>query len=302
MRSDLLRRSSSLMFLALIVGCASMVIDLPPVSESPVGDRAPGKIVWRDLLTNDVDASKRFYGTLFGWQFEAIGTSAGFGSDSVYTLIRHEGELIGGMIDTVELNGRSDISQWIIGMSVDDLDEAVASATASGGEVLTPPTDLQRRGRMAVIQDREGAIISLLQTRDGDPASQEPVINGFLWDELWTSDFESATEFYTDIAGMEVDDREYVASDDEEQLTYRLLQSGGEPRVGIMPNPLPDLSSVWVSYLRVEDPADIAARVAGQGGRVIVEAQPRSIGGEVAFVAGPSGAGIALQTWPLNQD
>jgi hypothetical protein len=68
-----------------------------------------------------------------------------------------------------------------------------------------------------------------------------------------------------------------------------------------MPNPLEGLDPVWVSYLRVESPATIASRVADLGGRIIVEAQPRPIGGEVAFVAGPSGAGIALQTWPLEQ-
>ena len=61
-----------------------------------------------------------------------------------------------------------------------------------------------------------------------------------------------------------------------------------------------DLKPVWVSYLRVEDPAAITARVAELGGRVIVEAQPRPAGGTVAFVADPSGAGIALQTWPLT--
>jgi predicted enzyme related to lactoylglutathione lyase len=49
----------------------------------------------------------------------------------------------------------------------------------------------------------------------------------------------------------------------------------------------------------VDNPAAITARVAGLGGQVIVEARSRPIGGEVAFIAGPSGAGIALQTWPL---
>ena len=36
------------------------------------------------------------------------------------------------------------------------------------------------------------------------------------------------------------------------------------------------------------------------GGRVIIDARKRQIGGKVAFIAGPSGAGIALQTWPLD--
>ena len=68
-----------------------------------------------------------------------------------------------------------------------------------------------------------------------------------------------------------------------------------------MPNPLEGLKPVWVSYLRVENPASITAQVASLGGWVIVEARPRPLGGEVAFIAGPSGAGIALQTWPLEQ-
>ena len=67
-----------------------------------------------------------------------------------------------------------------------------------------------------------------------------------------------------------------------------------------MQKPLDGLDPVWVSYIRVESPAAITSRVAELGGRVIVEAGPRPAGGEVAFIAGPSGAGIALQTWPLQ--
>jgi hypothetical protein len=68
-----------------------------------------------------------------------------------------------------------------------------------------------------------------------------------------------------------------------------------------MSNPLEGLKPVWVSYIRVVNPAAITERVTGLGGQVIVDARSRPIGGEVAFIAGPSGAGIALQTWPLEQ-
>jgi predicted enzyme related to lactoylglutathione lyase len=186
-------------------------------------------------------------------------------------------------------------------MSVEDVDNAVTSFAASGGEVITPPTDLRRRGRLAIVRDAEGALLGLLQTKDGDPADSEPVVDEFLWDELWTSDIDSATEFYTGVMGLQVDERD-IERDQGAHVKYRLLKSGETPRVGILPNPLEGLGPVWVSYLRVESPADIAARVDSLGGRVIIEAQARSIGGEVAFVAGPSGAGIALQTWPLEQE
>jgi predicted enzyme related to lactoylglutathione lyase len=184
-------------------------------------------------------------------------------------------------------------------MSVDDVDIAAKKFAAAGGTVLTPPQDLQRRGRIAVVQDKEGALLALLETRDGDPVDRDPNINGFLWNELWTDNIDEAKSFYADVAGFEsaVWDTD---SDTSTGANYHLLKQGDTPRAGVMQRPLPDLDPVWVSYIRVESPAAIAARVAGLGGRIIVEAQPRPLGGEVAFVAGPSGAGIALQTWSLN--
>ena len=283
-----------------IAACASMNINLPSVTDAPTGERLPGKIIWRDLLTNDPAASQKFYGELFGWEFESVGTASNLKSDSSYTLIRHNGKLIGGMIDTLALNGRRDISQWIVLMSVEDIDASVEAVTASGGKIMTPPTDLQSRGRIAVIRDVEGALLGLLETRDGDPRDSEPEVDGFLWDELWTTDVGSADAFYSKVAGLTKDTVDIDGKQDTAP-TYSLLKAGDTPRAGIMPNPLEGLDPVWVSYIRVDDPAAITSRVAELGGRVIVEAGPRPVGGEVAFVAGPSGAGIALQTWPLEE-
>ena len=284
----------------LLTACATVNIDLPSVTEAPTGERLPGKVIWRDLLTHDPDGSQKFYEALFGWEFESIGNSAGLGSDSSYKLIRHNGRLIGGMIDTMALNNRDDISQWVVLMSVEDIDAGVVKVTAAGGEVVTPPTDLQSRGRLAIVRDAEGALLGLLQTRDGDPADHEADVGGFLWEELWTTDVDNAMAFYNDVVGLEADKWD-IDKDQDSGATYRLMKAGDTPRAGIMPNPLEGLGPVWVSYLRVESPSSITAKVSELGGRVIVEAQPRPLGGKVAFVAGPSGAGIALQTWPLDK-
>jgi len=283
----------------LLAACAATSVNLPAVSESPTGERLPGKIIWHDLLTDDPTASQRFYGELFGWEFEGVGLAAGFSRNFTYTLIRHNGRLIGGMVDTKALNNRTDISQWVVLMSVNDVDEAAQRFAAIGGSVVTPLIDLQRRGRIAVVRDVEGALLALLETKDGDPADREPELGGFLWDELWTTDVEHATDFYERVAGFDSADWD-TDTDAEAPANYRLLKAGDVPRAGIVKNPLEDLGPVWVSYLRVESPAAITARVAEFGGRVIVEVRPRTLGGEVAFVAGPSGAGIALQTWPLD--
>ena len=286
--------------LLFVAGCASLNVSLPSITDSPTGERLPGKIIWRDLLTNDPAASQRFYSELFGWEFESIGEASNLRSNSSYTLIRHNGQLIGGMVDTIALNGRDDISQWVILMAVEDLDARIAAVTGGGGEIVAPPTDLQARGRLALVRDAEGALLGLLETRDGDPLDREPEIGGFLWDELWTTDVQNAGAFYNDVAGLTADTVD-IDADGDTAGTYRLLKSGDTPRVGVLPVPLDGLDPVWVSYIRVEDPAAITAQVPGLGGRVIVEAGPRPLGGQVAFVAGPSGAGIALQTWPLER-
>jgi len=283
----------------LFAACSTINVNLPPVTETPTGERMPGKIIWRDLLTNDPAASQLFYGELFGWTFESVGFASNLKDDSTYTLIRHNGKLIGGMIDTLALNGRDDISQWVVLMSVENIDARARAVTAGGGKIITPPTDLQDRGHLALVRDAEGALLGLLETRDGDPGDSEAAAGDFLWDELWTTDVENASTFYNSLTGLSAGpiDR---GPGEAGALAYRLLRAGDTPRAGIMPNPLEGLDPVWVSYLRVESPAAIAARVAELGGRVIIEAGPRPLGGEVAFIAGPSGAGIALQTWPLE--
>ena len=78
-----------------VSACAALNVNLPSITETPTGERSPGKIIWRDLLTNDPAASQKFYGELFGWEFESVGEASNLRSNSAYTLIRHTGKLIG---------------------------------------------------------------------------------------------------------------------------------------------------------------------------------------------------------------
>lgn len=287
-----------IMLALLLAGCTTIAIDLPPVSETSTGIHDTGRVIWHDLLTTTPEASRRFYGELFGWTFETPSIYLGFGDDEDYMLIRHNGRLIGGMLNANTLGRDTNISQWMTMISVDDIDAAVARVTANGAVVLTQPTELMSRGSLAVLEGPTGALFAMIQTRDGDPPAYEPEHNGFLWDELWTNDVDKASLFYERVFGYVPDDHAI----EDSSRTYRVLRRGDKPTVGVMANPFEDEHPVWVNYLRVEDPAAITSRVTGLGGRIIVEAQARDIGGYVAFVAGPSGAGIALQTWPLKEE
>ena len=158
-------RTTGIAFIALLLaGCAAVNVNLPPITESATGERHNGKIVWRDLLTNTPEESQRFYGDLFGWEFERPGIDIGFGSGGAYTLIRHNGRLIGGIVDTNALGKRENISQWITTMSVTDIDAAVGRVDAAGGSVMAPPESIGSRGSMAVV-GQTGEDLEFIQER-----------------------------------------------------------------------------------------------------------------------------------------
>ena len=282
----------------LIAGCSTLDIDLPAITEAPTGQRDSGRVVWHDLLTTTPEASRRFYGELFGWTFEKPPISVGFGQGDAYMLIRHQGRLIGGMVDARALDKAENISQWMTVISTEDIEQATALVVANGGEVLTEPTVLPTRGTVGVYADATGALFAMLQSRDGDPDVIEPAVNGFLWDELWTHDIPGSVEFYSNVFGL----RHELRPVRDGAPSYELLKRGDTPAVGVLEHPVADARPVWANYLRVEDPTVITDRVAELGGTVALEPEPRMIGGEVAVILGPSGAGIALQTWPLEED
>ncbi len=283
----------------LISGCST--IHLPAVTESHSGVVLDGKVVWHDLITDTPDATKRFYAELFGWQFEEL--SPGSSNPIDYTLIHHNGRLIGGMVNQTKLKTKADISQWVIMLSVKNVDSATDTLLAAGGTVYTKPTSLADRGRIAVVADPQGALFALLQTNNNDPHdTNSPDVGAFLWDELWTDDVEQATAFYKTLASYEIEDHQ-VTQDDKQNHRYRLLSSHNKPRVGILKNPVEKLKPIWVNYLRISNATEldnIVSRVKELGGTILLEPQDRSVGGRAALIAGPSGAGIALQTWPLT--
>ena len=198
----------STLLVLLLAGCSSLTINLPAVTEQPGAERHAGKIIWHDLLTTDIEASKAFYGGLFGWTFEEVPLSLGFGRSSKYLMIRQDGELIGGMVDTARLGASANNSQWVVLMSVSDIDAAVEAVADGGGEVLTPPTDLNERGRLALVRDQAGAVLGLLQTRDGDPPDTSAAYGSFMWNEVWVPDADATEAFYKSIAPFEHLERE----------------------------------------------------------------------------------------------
>jgi uncharacterized protein len=55
----------------------------------------------------------------------------------------------------------------------------------------------------------------------------------------------------------------------------------------------------WLPYVLVVDPAGLAARVPGLGGRILVPAAFERRNGSLVVIADPEGAPLALQKYPF---
>lgn len=282
----------------LLASCAAVNFDLPPVGDGKA--TLPGKFVWHDLISDDPAGSEAFYGELFGWSFRSLPVG-----DGGYWIIEHNDAPIGGMVAQDRLPASRDVSQWVSAIAVNDADEAVAQARRRGAEILREPVSLGRRGTIAVIADPTGGLFAALGTHGADPLDTDdlPPVGNFLWHELWSGTPDEAAEFYADMTGLTVDAGD-PRGDGDQVVQFHTLRDQGRARGGVRTKPDAAMPTLWMPYLRVGDSAALAAmleRVPALGGQVLVPAIARPIGGELAIIAGPSGAPIGLQTWSEDQ-
>ncbi|MCH7889901.1 MAG: VOC family protein [Gemmatimonadetes bacterium] len=281
--------------LVTIGACSPSVVlvDLAPVTPTPTGVHHIGQFVWADLVTDDMEAAKRFYGGLFGWQFEDAP-----GDPVLYSVIHHLGVPIGGIapIDDADVNVAS--ARWLSLMSVEDVDEAVDRVLRAGGHLDREPWDNPTRGRLAVVTDPQGATVAFVRSRGGDPPNLEAsdLVSGrWMWIELWARDVTAAITLYQSVAGYGVEGTDVFASPE-----YRVLTRDGRPRAGVNQIPWPEVQPNWLPYIKVDDPAAVARRARELGGSVLIPPLQEVRNGSAALLLDPTGAAFGIQRWPVD--
>ncbi|MDX1395675.1 MAG: VOC family protein [Gemmatimonadota bacterium] len=281
---------------ALFAACASggggggQIGPIPSLNPTPTNLEYPGKFVWHDLITDDVEGAKRFYAELFGWEYRELD-----GGDAIH-VVRANGREIATIVATYETEQDVEGAVWFSSVSVADVDAATGRARR-GGTINVEPRDLPDRGRYAVVNDPAGARVVLLRASGGDPEDRDDFEPGeFLWTELWTPDARQAVAFYEDVLGYTP---EFLGV---EPRPYFLMTRDGAPRAGI--GELPEGSSAeaaWLPYIAVADAQAIADRVESLGGELLI-APGAMIRGSAAVMADPSGALFAVQEWPVPDE
>jgi predicted enzyme related to lactoylglutathione lyase len=116
----------------------------------------PGTLCWADLMTPDQAAVSKFYTSVFGWQIEPGQDNSG------YLHIKNGSEFIGG-IPPAGQRPPNVPPHWMIYFLVDNCDASASKAKDLGGTLLMPPMTMEKVGRMAIVDDPQGAGFALFQ-------------------------------------------------------------------------------------------------------------------------------------------
>jgi uncharacterized protein len=281
------RATRNLLALGLAAACATASTKLPPINPQQTNIVTPGRPVWHDLVTSDLDAAKRFYGGLFGWTFQDFDVKEG-----KYALASLDGKPVAGILHP----GKRDVnvSQWVTYFSVEDVDAAANAGKQAGAQLVVPPRDIANQGRAALLVDPQGAPVAVARLAGGDPAPAPPPLNGWLWVDLWTPDPAASSEFYRGLLGLEPDVVELGGA------PYTVLGRGDKAYAGMIRIPQPEIRPNWLPIVRVEDARVTAERAAQLGGRVLFAPRPEVRDGKAAIVADPTGAAVAVHVWDVT--
>ncbi|MBL8482973.1 MAG: VOC family protein [Rhodocyclaceae bacterium] len=241
----------------------------------------PGKFVWYEHMSDDVERARAFYGALFGWTSDPVDMGG-----MPYHMIQNGARGIGGF-RTGEIAWPA---MWMSYMSVEDVDGAVGRAAALGAKVLLPPTDFPPVGRGAMLTDPQGAVFSVWRSAEGDPPESGGQSGDWCWNELSTPDDLAALAFYEQAFGYR-----HISRDMGDFVYHILTRADGGMCGGLMRTPLgAPPQPFWTPYVVVEDADAIAARAPELGGMLCYGPQDIPDVGRFAVLADPQNAVFAV--------
>ncbi len=117
-----------------------------------------GTICWTDLTVENAEEIRGFYSDVVGWKPDSVdmGGYNDFNMNAPAT-----GKAIAGICHARGTNANLP-AQWLMYITVDDVDRSAKRCTDLGGTVLVGPKSLGGHGRYCVIQDPAGAVAALI--------------------------------------------------------------------------------------------------------------------------------------------
>ena len=116
-----------------------------------------GTITWVDLTVEDAERIRDFYTQMVGWNFSPVEMD---GYSDFTMEAPGDGNAMGGICHARGPNAEIP-PQWMIYITVEDVDASAARCEELGGAVLLGPKRMGGHGRYCVIRDPAGAVAAL---------------------------------------------------------------------------------------------------------------------------------------------
>lgn len=256
----------------------------------------PGTPCWTDLAAPDQQSALDFYAELFDWSGQTGPPEAGGYAVCELRGLPVAGIMSSQIMDDTVTGEPAAPTVWTTYLASADADATAEAIGANGGTVLSPVMDVLDLGRMLVAADPAGAVFGVWEARGfaGAGVVNEP--GAVIWNELNTTDPDTAAAFYRAVLGVESGPMEGADG-------YYALSVGGRPVGGMQALPAsapPEAVPHWLTYFAVADADATARRLTAAGGTVL---QPPfdMVAGRMALVTDAQGAPFAvIQPAPLG--
>jgi predicted enzyme related to lactoylglutathione lyase len=240
-----------------------------------------GRFVWFEYVSADARKAQGLFGELFGWSTKNVPMP-----DGEYTMIAaSDGKTIGGYFAAPP---GAKTASWLPYLQVQSAANTAAQVKKLGGSVIKEPFKVGDIATMAVVADPLGAGVALWQpVKAEDPG--KPSVGHFVWNELPSKDPEASVKFYSQIGGFSTSKMEMPGMG-----TYNLLESDGQGRAGIMPQPMPNAPHLWLPYVQVASADQTAEKAKRLGATVVVPPTQIPNVGRFAIFIDAQGAGTGI--------
>ena len=211
----------------------------------------PGAPVWIDLAATDPAAATEFYGKVFGWTAEPMGSG--------WRLLNGD-TAVASMAENSATSKRPD--GWLVFLLAPDVDSTSLAAHSNGGDVYG------RYEEMITVKDSQDALVGAWNPGGNKTFLYSDETGAPVWHELHAKDYDSALEFYENVFEWEPE-----RMSDTAEFRYSTLGSGRDAVAGIFDAKadLGDLPTHWKVYFAVDDADATAALITELGGTMITE-------------------------------
>ncbi len=212
--------------------------------------------IFADLSTYELKTAKKFYGTVFDWNFIT--------DDGEYHISTYGDKEVAGLYETPKkFKDMNMPSFWMSYIQVTSVEETAKRAKELGGIVELVAVD-NPIGGVALIRDPLGAGFTVYEGNQLN-SRFENAKNTLVWNELFVSDLTKIQPFYEGLfdwkINKESDNRHKILNSKERSIAH----------INVLSNDIKGKYEYWGVFFQVEDVSSIKQEVLTNNGSLIYE-------------------------------